>query len=127
MTRARHQMNNAIRKKMDKEVKKGEKNFTQTEALPDSNTLTTDQMLKKYPKKIEKSEKSLLASLKKNVEIKHAKAKSSHSKRTTPGTVEGQPGAPAFTKQEGAHWKKTLKLQNKVQSKALTHKLNKKK
>lgn len=113
---------------MDKEIKKAQKGFTPEEELPKSDTLTAEKMLKKYPKKTVKTERALLKSLKKNVEIQEKKLKTPHGhKRTTPGSVEGQPGAPAFPKVEGTRWNKTLNLQSKTKGKALVRKLSKKK
>lgn len=128
MNHIRRPMDERIRKKMNKEIKSGEKQFLTAQTTPSrSDTLTVKEELKKLPLKSRKSEKSLLDSLKKNLLIKKKKRRAPQSKRTTPGAVEGKPGAPAFVHPEGKRWTKTLALQNKAERKTLTKKLSKKK
>jgi hypothetical protein len=128
MNRTRRPMDERVRKKVNKEIKSGEKQYIARKiATARTDTLTADEEVKKYPKKIRKTDQSLLASLKKNFAIKKKKISARHSKRTTPGSVEGQPSAPASVHPEGKRWEKTLQLQNNAGRKALSAKLLKKK
>jgi hypothetical protein len=127
MSHARHPMDGKMRKKANKEVKRGQKNLLKPDKQPCSDTLTVEKELKRYPKKIVERERSLLTTLKKNMQIKKKKAGNQNiSKRTTPGTVEGQPSSPAYPHVEGGRWNKTLNLQNKMKGRAIATKLNKK-
>lgn len=128
MSHIRRPMNNKVRKKANKEIKKAQKSIFEEEEEPlRSDVLNVEQEIKKYPKKIAQKENSLLISLKKNIEIKKKKqALHNTSKRTSPGTVEGQPSSPASPHVEGERWNQTLNLQNKVKRKSFTAKLNKK-
>ncbi len=127
MSHIRRPMNNKVRKKANKEIKKAQKDLFKEEEPLRSDTLTVKQEIKKYPKKVLQKENAILLSLKKNIEIKKKKlGLHNASKRTTPGTVEGQPSAPASSHPEGKRWNQTLNLQNKVKRKAFTSKLNKK-
>lgn len=90
MTKSKHPMQAALRKKMDKEVRSAVS--TLSGSAP-SDTIKASELLSTYPRKIQKKEAALLKSLKKNMAIKKIKRNAKHSKRTGPGlpTVEASP------------------------------------
>lgn len=124
MNHNRRPMPKQARKAMEKEVKKGQK-LMQEEDLPRSDQLSAKEILKKYPKKIQKLEKPILDSNIKNMQIKKKKQVGKHSKRSTPGEVEHRESPPAHIHPEGMRWEKTLVSQNKVKGKILNNKLRK--
>lgn len=127
MNRTKRPMTAAARKKGNKAIKKAEKEFPKPETVLRSDTLKASKEVKKYPKKTGKEDASLLKALKKNIAVKKTKAKAVHSKRTTPGSVEGQPSAPAYPNKEGARWAKTLVKQTQAKRKVMTKKASKQK
>ena len=127
MNRNRRSMPNQTRKAVEKEIKKGQKKLAEKEDVPRTDTLTPLQALKKYPKKIQKTEKPVLASTVKKMEVKKKKKTAKHSRRTTPGEVEHRESPPAHIHPEGQRWEKTLVQQSKKQRKVLTSKLQKRK
>lgn len=126
MNRNRQPMEANVRKKIEKEIKKAQKNLSDKPPLMTSATLVADKEVKQLPKKVQKKDKPLLEAFKKNIAIKKKKRTAPHSKRASPGSVEGQPAAPAYPNKEGARWAKTLTLQAKTQGKQLVKKLSKK-
>jgi len=127
MTNNRRPLAGKTRKKLEKQVKKGQKELSNPEKVARTDTLTPKEALKKYPAKRQKAEKPLMDSVAKNMQIKKKKATSKHSKRTTPGEVDHRESPPASIHPESTRWKKTLDLQNKGKRKAFTAKLQKKK
>jgi len=127
MNKNRRPLASQTRKKLEKQIKKGQKELEKTEALPRTDTLTTEEALKKYPTKRQKIEKSLTDGVKKNMAVKKKKKAASHSKRTTPGEVDHRESPPASIHPESTRWKKTLDQQNKGKRKELSAKLQKKK
>lgn len=128
MNHNRRSLDKTTRKKISKEVKKAQKDFGKPEPIVRTDKLTPKDVLKKIPKKVAKTDASLLNAFEKNLEIAKKKKKAPHSKRSTPGlAIDEQDAAPAFVHKEGVRWTKTLTLQNKVKSKSLAHKLAKKK
>src|SRR5436305_1810098 len=85
MNHGKRPMANQIRKKMEKMVKKDQASFNPNEPVEESDTLTTSKVLKKYPIKARKAEKSLLDSFEKGMKLKKVKKTAKHSKRTSPG------------------------------------------
>jgi len=117
-------MDKQTRKKMEKQIKKGQKELS-SEEFPRTDELTPEEALSRYPKKRKKVEKPLMDSTVKNMEIKKKKQHTKHSKRTTPGEVEHRETPPAHEHREGQRWEKTLVKQNKAKRKAITSKLQK--
>lgn len=126
MNRSKHSLTSKLSKKIKKEVRNAQVEYARPEERAYSDQLTAKEMLKKYPKKTVKKEKSLLESMQKRVKAKKQTPKRTSSKRTTPGEVPST-STPAFAHKEGARWVKTLTSQNKVQRKSLFKKLSKKK
>lgn len=126
MNRSKLSMNNKLSKKMQKEVRNSQKEYLKPEERLYSDQLTTREMLKKYPKKVVKKQKSLLDAMQRRVRLKKQAPKRASSKRTTPGEVSAQ-SAPASIHKEGARWVKTLASQSRVQRKSLQKKMTKKK
>lgn len=120
MNRNRRPMPKKMRKEMEKEVKKGQKALSSEEELR-SNELTSDAMLKQYPK----AKKSLVDAAIKGMEVKKKKKSGKHSKRTTPGEVDHRETPPAHIHPENERWQKTLEMQSKGKRKSLTSKLQK--
>ncbi|MBS0651825.1 MAG: hypothetical protein JSR93_11755 [Verrucomicrobia bacterium] len=126
MNRSKRSLNNKLSKKIQKEVRNAQAEYQRPAERAYSDQLTTREMLKKYPKKVAKKDKSLLDAMQKRVKLKKQIAKRISSKRTTPGQVPSN-STPAYVHKEGARWVKTLTTQNKVQRKRLQIKLSKKK
>jgi len=124
MNRNRKPIPNKTRKKMEKEVKKGQKKLLKEDELR-TDTLTPEDALKKYPAKRQKVEKPLMESVMKKMQIKKKKKSAKHSKRTTPGEVDHRESSPAHPHTESERWKKTVDMQNNMKRKALTSKLQK--
>ena len=128
MNRIRRPMEVKTRKKMDKAIKTAQAAYSIKEQPPRSDQLKAMEELKKYPKKIAKTNKSMIVSVEKEMGIKKKKLHSPHhSKRTTPGEVIGQDAAPASVHKESVRWDKTVVAQSVIKGKSLTHKMNKKK
>lgn len=132
MNHGKKPMANQIRKKMEKMVKKDQASLVLKEPAEESDTLTPSKILKKYPLKARKADKSLLDAFEKGIKIKKAKKVAKHSKRTTPGDptcneLTHRDAFPASMHKEGAKWKKTVDMQNQLKRKILTAKLQKKK
>lgn len=124
MNRNRRPLDKQTRKKVEKQVKKGQKELS-SEELPRSDELTPKEALGKYPKKRQKAEKPLMDATVKGMEAKKKKKLAKHSKRTTPGEVDHRESPPANEHREGQRWEKTLAKQNQGKRKALTSKLQK--
>ncbi len=126
MNRSKGSLTSRLAKKMKKEVHNSQKEYLKPEDRLYSDQLTTQEMLKKFPKKLAKKTKSLIDSMQKRVKLKKKLREGARSRRTTPGQEEGQQAAPAYVNKEGARWIKTLTSQNKVKQKSLRKKLSKK-
>lgn len=124
MNKSKQLLNNKLSKKIQKEVRKAQKEYLRREEPTDSDPVTAEEMLKRFPKKTAKKEKALLASLQKQMKIKKGCKKKILSKRTNPGEVLAH-SAPAHVHKEGSHWVKTLTQQNKEKRKLLEKKLSK--
>lgn len=128
MNRNRKPLEKRMRKKIDKEIRSAQSEYAKKDPLPNSDQLRAEEMLKKYPKKTIKAEKGIIASTKKNFEIKKKKEHSSHhSKRTTPGEVMEQDATPAHAHAEGQRWQKLSVKQSVNRGQAMKRKLSKKK
>ena len=90
MNHGKRPMANQIRKKMEKMVKKDQASFNPNEPVEESDTLTTSKVLKKYPIKARKAEKSLLDSFEKGMKLKKVKKTAKHSK-LSPFTPPAEP------------------------------------
>lgn len=125
MNKNRKPLDKTSRKKMEKEVKKGQEKLGKEE-LPRTDTLTPKKALDQYPAKRQKVEKPLLDSTKKSMQIKKKKLHGKkESKRTTPGEVPHRESPPKHIHEESDVWNKTLNKQNKAKRTALTKKLEK--
>jgi hypothetical protein len=125
MNKNRRPLAKQTRKKLEKEIKKGQKKLSEPEELPRTDTLTPKEALKKYPAKQKKVEKPLMDAVKKKMVIDKKKKTAKRSKRTTPGDVDHREAAPAHVHTENEWWKKTVDMQNKVKGKILNAKLQK--
>ena len=124
MNKRKQTLTQRANKKRQKELKAAKKPLAPP-PLAHSDTLTTDEMLKKYPQKIAKKVKGALKGLEKTLHAKESKKLKKHSKRTNTGSVD-QRSAPAHIHPEGERWVKNLRKQNDVQRKRLKKKLLKK-
>jgi hypothetical protein len=105
------------RKKMSKELKSAQRPLAPDTRLY-SNELAPEQILKKYPKKIAKTEKGMLKGLKKRLQTRESQARKKHSKRTNCGKVD-EHSPPAHVHVEGVRWVKNLRMQNRMERKRL--------
>ncbi|MGH2612688.1 MAG: hypothetical protein ACRDFB_06510 [Rhabdochlamydiaceae bacterium] len=71
-----------------------------------SNTIKAENLLSRYPKKVQKKEKASLKSLNKNIAIQRNKKHALHSKRTSPGTpgTSEREATPKNVHVEGRRW-----------------------
>lgn len=120
MNHNRRPLTSRTRKKMEKEVRKGQELLT-TPRPPTSDEITALQLLKKYPKKTQKKELGVLRNFQKETTPK--KRKKIPSKRTTPGEVMTRDSSPKIVHLEEARWEKTVNMQNVIRSKGLKAKL----
>lgn len=120
MNHNRRPLTSRTRKKMEKEVRKGQELLT-TPREPNSDEITAEQLLKKYPAKTQKRELPTLRKFQNQSTPK--KRKKILSKRTTPGEVMTRDSSPKIVHLEEARWEKTVNLQNVIQSKGLKAKL----
>lgn len=120
MNHNRRPIPSKARKKMEKEVKKGQTLLNLTEKQHKSDKITPEQILKKYRPKFRKQERTILEKIKKKMATKKKKIS---SKRTTPGELLTRDSTPKSIHIEGTRWKKTLAIQNKTHRKELTAKL----
>ncbi|HSX12128.1 MAG TPA: hypothetical protein VLF61_01395 [Rhabdochlamydiaceae bacterium] len=130
MNKNRQPLDASVRKKVNKNVYTGQSAFAKRQPPLTSDQLTPNDLLKKYPPKLRQADKRLLDSELKNMKIKKkvdTVSYHTHSKRTTPGQVEGRDAAPAHVHKESTRWNKNLKLQNVARNKSLTKRLSKKK
>lgn len=113
MNKPKYQITNRAKKKMKKEVRSSS---LQPNPRAMSNTTKAEALLSTYPKKTKKKESASLKSLAKNLAAKHQKAKSPHSKRTSPGTpgTEERQAAPKIVHIEGKRWIKST--ESKIQA-----------
>lgn len=124
MNRNRRPIPAKDRKKMEKEVLKGQKKLASKKTGPRSDETTAEVEVKKYPK----VKKALIEKTKSAIQAKKKDAAHKTSKRTTPGPEnEVRESPPAHIHPEGERWQKTLGLQNKTNRKKLTAKLNRQK
>jgi hypothetical protein len=112
------------RKKLQKEVKKGQPLLSEEPVLR-TDTLTAKKALKKYPVKRQKMEKPLVEKVAQTIRIKKTKKSAKHSKRTTPGQVRHRESPPAHIHPEGEVWNRTSKKQSQINRAALSKKLQK--
>lgn len=124
MNKNRRNISSQVRKKMEKEVHKGQKKLSK-EPVERTDTLTPKKALKKYPAKQKKEEKPLMDAVVKEMQIKKKKKTTKHSKRTKPGEVDHRESPPASIHPESTRWEKTLVKQNKTHRKELTKKIEK--
>ncbi|HSX04826.1 MAG TPA: hypothetical protein VLG76_08890 [Rhabdochlamydiaceae bacterium] len=130
MNKNRQPLDARTRRKNNKTIRDAQSAFAKKEPPVLSDQLKVDDLLKKYPPKMRAKDKSLLDSQLKTMKIeKKVKTVSyhTHSKRTTPGEVEGRDSTPAHVHPESAKWDKNLKLQNTVNNKSFNKKMLKKK
>lgn len=128
MNRNRRPIETSIRKKMSKEIKLAQATYSIKEEPPRTDQMAAMTEVKKYPKKTAKTEKSIIETMKNQMQIKKKKKHSvHHSKRSAPGELLTQDAAPASVHKESTRWDKTLVSQSVVKGKALTHKMNKRK
>ncbi len=127
MNRSKRPMTNKLRKKMEKTIRNAQGAYPVPETYEYSDRLTTQEMLKKYPKKVAKKQQELLVAAEKRMEIKAKRPKHIPSKRTTPGEVMERDAAPANVHVEGKRWIKTLTKQNLAQRAIQSHKGGRKK
>ncbi|NGX45366.1 MAG: hypothetical protein K940chlam2_00515 [Chlamydiae bacterium] len=124
MNRNRRPIPAKSRKKMEKDVLKGQKKLPADEALPKSDETTAEKEAKKYPK----VKKVLIDKTRTRMQEQKKKKEHKRSKRTSPGEEnEVRESPPAHIHPEGERWQKTLDLQNKTKRKKLTAKLNRQK
>jgi len=124
MNRNRRPIPAKDRKKMEKEVLKGQKKLATKKRTPRTDETTAEAEVKKYPK----VKKALVEKTRSAIQTKKKKAAHKTSKRTTPGPEnEVSESTPAYDHTEGERWQKTLNLQNKTKRKKLTAKLNRQK
>lgn len=129
MNKNRKPLDASVRKKVNKNVYTAQSAFAKKAPPLLSNQLTPNDMLKRYPPKLRLADKRLLDSELKRIKIRKkvdTVSYHTHSKRTTPGEVEGRDAAPAIVHKESARWNKNLKLQSVARNKSLTKKLSKK-
>ncbi len=130
MNKNRKALDARVRRKMNKTVRLGQNSFAKKEPLPTTDDINAELLLKKYPSKLRLKDKALIRSELKRMEIKKKVKTTSyhtHSKRTTPGQVEGRDSPPAHVHPESAKWDKNLKMQNIVQNQSFTKKFLKRK
>lgn len=121
MNHNRRPLTSRTRKKMEKEVKKGQELLLRPTKEPTTDELTPQQLLKNYPAKTQKRELSTLRKFEDKKASK--KRKKIPSKRTTPGEVMNRDSSPKIVHLEEARWEKTVNMQNVIRSKGLKAKL----
>ncbi len=107
---------------MAKEIRASQGRYPILETQQYSDTLTTQEMLKKYPKKGALKKEELLNSSQKGMSIKKKNIHKNISHNTTPGLTPGRDSAPAHVHPEGKRWIKTMIKQNQTQRAIQTHK-----
>jgi len=122
MNKSKQPMPARARKKMKKELRAAA-------GLPDSASQadrnTPQALLSRLPAKERKKEEASLKSFQKNLEMKRAKQKGPHSKRTNTGMIDIQ-SPPHVTQMEGKRWIKTLGKQTQAKRKIMTRQMTKK-
>lgn len=120
MNRGKRALTKTVQKKMKKEVHKAQKAYATKTGQDYSEQLTEKEMLKKFPKKAPKKQKTPRVSTKKATTAKTVTTKKVHkkkvSKRTTPGTVASD-STPAYPHKEGGRWAKVLQKQTQATKK----------
>jgi hypothetical protein len=113
VNKPKYQITNRAKKKMNKEVRSSS---VQQSPKAMSNSTKAQTLLSTYPKKVQKKESASLKSLAKNLAAKQQKAKSAHSKRTSPGSTgtEERQAAPKIVHLEGKRWIKST--ESKIQA-----------
>ncbi len=121
MNRSKFPLTAKAQKKMKKELRSAT-------LLPEPapSKLTTPQPLLSRFQKQRETNKALLKSITKKIDIKKTKDKRPHSKRATAATVNEQ-SPPQIVHIEGRRWIKTIEKQNIAQKKTLSRHLAKKK
>lgn len=125
MNRGKRSIFSQLRKKMSKAIRAAQTGMLLPEERKYSDELTEKEMLKKYPKRIASKTQAIVQSMKKSIQIKHAKNKKNVSKRTTPGTVPSN-STPASVHREGKRWIESLTKQTLSQRTIQAHRGRKK-
>ena len=115
-------MQKRLQKKMAKEIRVAQGRYPVLETHQYSDTLTTQEMLKKYPKKEALKKEELLQSSEKGISIKKKTIHKNISHNTTPGLTPARDSAPAHVHPEGRRWIKTMIKQNQTQRAIQAHK-----
>ena len=122
MNKSKQPMAARARKKMKKELRAAA-------GLPDSvlqaDRNTPKALLSRLPAKERKKEEASLKSFQKNLEMKRAKQKAPHSKRTNTGLIDVK-SPPQIVHMEGRRWIKTLGKQTQAKKKVMTRQQTKK-
>jgi hypothetical protein len=122
MNKSKQPMPARTRKKINKELRAAA-------GLPDSalqvDRNTPRTLLSRLPAKERKKEEASLKAFQKNLEMKKAKQKGPHSKRTNTGMVDVQ-SPPHVAQMEGKRWIKTLGKQTQAKRKIMTRQMVKK-
>ena len=122
MNRTKRPISQRLQKKMAKTIRSAQGRYLVPETRQYSDTLTTKEMLKKYPKKEAAKKEEMLISAIKGMAIKKKGQHKNISRRTTPGPVSGRESAPAHVHSEGKRWMKTLMKQSQTQRAIQSHK-----
>lgn len=121
MNKTKRSMPAQFRKKVKKELRMS---AIQPDSVLKSDRITPEDLLSRVPPKKRKKEASLAKAAEKNIAIKNAKLKSSHSKRTNTGIDVKSP--PQIVHIEGKRWIKTLGKQTQAKKKIMTRQMAKK-
>ena len=126
MNKPKNQMTNRAKKKMNKEVRAS---AIQPNPRLMSNTTKANDLLSRYPKKVQKKETAALKSFSKSMAVERTKKKSPHSKRTSPGTpgTEEREAAPKIVHIEGRRWIKSTESKIQANKKVMRRQSLKKK
>ncbi len=122
MNRSKRPIPKKLQKKMEKEVRVAQGRYPIREAHQYSDELTTQELLKKYPKKNAQKKDEIVQSSKKGILIKKKSNHKNISKRTTPHLVSTGESPPGHIHAEGGRWIKTLIKQNQMERAMLAHK-----
>ena len=114
MNRNKRPMQKRLQKKMAKEIRIAQGRYPVLETHQYSDRLTTQEMLKKYPKKEAMKKQEILLSSEKGISIKKKTVHKNISHHTTPGLTPERDSAPAHVHPEGRRWIKTMTKQNQA-------------
>jgi hypothetical protein len=121
MNRREEPMSNRARKKNTKLVRAA----IETEESTPRPRNTRGQSPAKKSRKTAVQTASRLKKTLTSLKIKRKKILSAHSKRTSPGSVEGGTSSPAMPHREGGRWIQTIEKQTLMRTKRLNKKLGK--